>query len=95
MIKNIKLQTQTVNIRNYVISGGELVYTNRPSKRGEGTEKKKKKKKKNVRLNLPSREVHNDIPTFVKGHVMRRRKPGSRDGVSNRHQPRSVVLMPA
>lgn len=35
------------------------------------------------------------MPTFVKKHVTRRRKRGSRDDVSNRHQSRGVVLMPA
>lgn len=42
---------------------------------------------------MPSRKVHNDIPTFVKKHVTRRRNWQPRDAVvlaTNRHQSRTA-----
>lgn len=52
------------------------------------------KKKRNVQLHLPSHEAHNDTDICQKARL-RAGETGSRDGVSNRHQSRGVVLMPA
>lgn len=51
-------------------------------------------KKRNVQLHLPSHEAHNDTDICQKARL-RGGETGSRDGVSNRHQSRGVVLMPA
>lgn len=51
-------------------------------------------KKRNVQLHLPSHEAHNDTDICQKARL-RAGETGSRDGVSNRHQSRGVVLMPA
>lgn len=56
--------------------------------------KRGKKKKRTVQLHLPSHEAHNDTDICQKARL-RAGETGSRNGVSNRHQSRGVVLMPA